>query len=437
MPSLMPFLLAFQASLTGNQGGRFGAVILEAPASSDTAALAACAEAAAEGDGRFTVVTLPDSVRSLEMTGGFASETSALCSAFSLDVLLVLTVPEPVSADRATFAGDSLRTSTRTELTATGRFYSSTGILTGSVSGTAAGETPPGVPPDIDALACTAVARMMDTALMELFPAEVRFTAGAGPRIDLPAGSESGITEGMFVSLVAVSPTIPDDVAQYQYLRSHGIAQVTSSGPGASSALMLSGSLAPGGSVIALERGRPASLSIGWEMAPVSLEQGADTGEPFDDSGAMNRIRIAVSTLRWGLCLGGGLHAGAMDQLSSFGVDFEAGWRLPVSAPKLAARLSAGLLADFMIQNVALDTLASNATAATFGGYAECGLEYLASDRMGLAASVLGFAGTEADSWTVQEYGGDNREAEPSEIYYTSVERDPFSIRAGAFYLIF
>lgn len=437
MPSLMPFLLAFQASLTGNQGGRFGVTILEAPASSDRTAIAACAEAAAEGDGRFDVVTLPDSMRSIVMTGGFSSETSAICSAFTLDVLLVVSIPEPVEADRPVLVGDSLRTSTRTELTATGRFYSSTGMLTGSVSGSASAETPAGLSPDIDALACTAVSRMMDTALMELFPAEVRFTATAGPRIELPAGSESGITEGMFLSLVAVSPTIPDDMAQYQYLRSHGIAQVTSAAPGTASALLISGSLAPGGSVIALERGRPASLSIGYEMAPVSLVQGAETGGAFDGSGTMNRVRIAVSTLRWGFCLGGGIHAGAMEHLSSFGVDFEAGWRLPVSAPRLAARLSGGVMADFMIQDVASDELASNATTATFGGYAECGLDLLASDRLGLSASVIGFAGTDADSWTVQDYYGENREAEPSEIYYTRVERDPFTIRAGAFYLIF
>jgi hypothetical protein len=286
-------------------------------------------------------------------------------------------------------------------------------------------------------MAADAAERIVDRAMLDLFPAETAFEASGEAEFSLPAGTDDGMREGMFLSLVAVAPSIPSDISQYRYLRSHGLAQVTSSGSSSSTARLLSGSLVEGGAVTAIEQGSPAFVSIGWEYAPVELVQGADTGEAFDPGQVMNRIRINVTSFRWGLCFGGALFAGAMEGLSSFGVDFQIGERLPLSAPELALRLNAGGGVDFMIQDVAADYLTSDASSVVFGGYAECGLEYLFADRLGLDASVAGYLGTDADSWTVQDEYGVNRDAQPWEVYYTEVSRKPVTIRAGAFYLIF
>lgn len=437
MPALIAIILALQSVPDGNRGSRLAILILDAPPGVDSRSIVADLEEVVLSHGRFVPVTIPDSLRELSLTSNYAAAIAGLCSSYSLDVVLALSIPEPDVEDMTVTFGDSLPAARRTEVSATGRFYSSTGSLSGTVSESVVSEGRfSGSEPDIDAMASEAALAMLDEALLELFPAETTFIAGSGSEILLPAGSGAGFDEGMFISLVAVAPSIPRDVSQYDLLRSHGIAQVMSCTEEGATALLLSGSLAPGGEVTALERGNPASVAIGWESAPVSLVQGAESPEPFDDGRTMNRVRITVSSFRWGFCYGGSLFAGAMESLSSFGVDLQAGWRLPVSAPRLAARLDAGATIDFMIQDVAEDSLASDATSAIFGGFASCGLDFLASDRLGLTLSALAFAGTEADSWTVQELDGDNREAFPSEVYYSRVEREPLSLRAGFFYLI-
>ncbi|HOG55161.1 MAG TPA: hypothetical protein PKV37_07125 [Candidatus Fermentibacter daniensis] len=437
MPALIAVILALLSTPEGNRGGRLAILILEAPPVVDTRSIVADLEEAVLAEGRFVPVAIPDSLRELRPGIDYSTAIAGLCAAYSLDAVLALSIPEPdVESVTVTF-GDSLSSTGRTKVSATGRFYSSIGSLTGTVSESVVHESRfSGAEPDIDAMASGAALSMLEEAMLELFPAETRFIAGSGSRISLPAGSGAGFSEGMFVSLVAVAPSIPRDVSQYDLLRSRGVAQVMSCTEDGATALLLSGALAPGGEVVALERGNPASVAVGWESAPMSLVQGAESPEPFDDARSMNRVRITVSSLRWGFCYGGSLFAGVMENLSSFGVDLQAGWRLPVSAPRLAARLDAGATVDFMIQDVAEDSLASDATSAIFGGYASCGLDFLASDRLGLTLSALAFAGTEADSWTVQDRYGRNREAFPSEVYYSGVKRDPLSLRAGFFYLI-
>ncbi|MFO8182899.1 MAG: hypothetical protein R6U39_01865, partial [Candidatus Aegiribacteria sp.] len=64
-------------------------------------------------------------------------------------------------------------------------------------------------------------------------------------------------------------------------------------------------------------------------------------------------------------------------------------------------------------------------------------LEYLFSDHLGLQLGVTGLYGSSAQSWTVQEYTGNVRDAEPDEIYYTSLEQGPVSAHVGVMYFIF
>lgn len=436
MSSIIALFLSLQSTIGGN-GGNLAVIILDAPEQYDTASAVEALESAVAVQGRFTPVWLPDSVRHLEISGSYSADMTGICSEYSLDVLMALSISEPDTVERAYFQGDSLVTSRRTDVTATGLFYTSAGTLAGTVTETVSSDSRPPMQPDLDRMAREASLAVLEKAMLELFPAETRFTASGGADIDLPAGSDDGLSKGMFVSLVAMAPSIPDDISQYRFLRSHGIAQIVQCDNGASRARLLSGSLVEGGTVTALERGAPALVSACWEMAPVELAQGAETEDLFDADRVMNRIRMTVSTLRWGFNFGGTLFAGAMENLSSFGVDFHAGLRMPLSAPRLAAVLNAGTAVEFEIQDVATDTLVSDATAASFGGYAECGLEMLASDRLGLTFSAVGFAGSEADSWTVQEMGGQNREAYPSELYFASVKRSPLTLRAGLFYLIF
>ena len=74
-------------------------------------------------------MTIPDSLRELSLTSNYAAAIAGLCSSYSLDVVLALSIPEPDVEDMTVTFGDSLPAARRTEVSATGRFYSSTGSL--------------------------------------------------------------------------------------------------------------------------------------------------------------------------------------------------------------------------------------------------------------------------------------------------------------------
>ena len=70
-------------------------------------------------------------------------------------------------------------------------------------------------------------------------------------------------------------------------------------------------------------------------------------------------------------------------------------------------------------------------------GSTDASMEYLFSSHLGIQFGISGVIGTAVDSWSVQEYSGKVRDANPDEIYYTKMEHGPYSIHAGLIYLIF
>ncbi len=411
-------------------------VLLETSPEFDSAMIVEAAEDAAEQSARFAVVDVPDSA--LIHAGGdnLLPAISGLAAEHSLDVILALSLGEPVSVDRIVAGPDSTRMVTRTDVWVSGRFYTSSGQLIGSISESGFAEFPSSLPRDGSVPARDAVVRMVERAMLELFPAEVEFEAAGSGGIILPSGTESGFHKGMFVSIVAIAPSIPLTAEGFDYLHSRALAQVIEAGPGESRARLLSGGVTPGGPVTAIEHGAPAFVSIGWDGVPVELEQGA-AAPSFDGSGMINRVSISVTTFRWGMCFGGTLHGGTMEDLSSFGVGFHAGPRIPLSPPETALRLTLGGEVDFMMQDVAVDYLLSDASAVTFGGFADCALEYLPFERLGFFTSARGYLGSSVDSWTVQDESGQTRSAMDAELHFTELAPSPLRFRAGMYYLIF
>jgi hypothetical protein len=413
---------------------RIGVTVLD-PGGFEIPVLVAAAETELAGNPRFTVVDLPDSAG---LTGGAGNldimpAIASLASGDMLDVVLMLAVSSDTVGGGPAIVVDSVTVYGTLEVTASGRFYTASGRLMGTLRETLRRPTSQGGAGD---MAAGAVAAMTGRAMLELFPAEVTFEAGTGGRHVLPSGRADGLRPGMFLELVAVTPELPLELSDYDALRSHGLAQVTRCSESSCEVTLLSGSLAPGGAVTALEQGAPASVTAGWEAAPVDLEEGAEQ-EGFEDSRIVSRAVVGVSTMRWGWCFGGTLFAGTTESLSSFGIGFQAGPRIALSAPGLALRLGAGAEVDFLIQDSAADYLMTDATSVAFAGLATLAVEFLPSDRIGLAVGATGALGTEADSWTVQDETGQTRQAEEDEIYYASVAPSTFRLKAGLFYLIY
>jgi hypothetical protein len=428
--------LAGLALLAEADPPRLGIVVLESPPGIEILGAEDAVALVFEETGRFDPSILPDSLLAPGTSGNLIPALMELASVSDLNVILALSIRPVEETERFSTTGDSLVRTVVTTVSVSGRFYSSSGTLLGAVDESASSETSLPLTADLQSLAERAASALGEKAILQVFPLEARFTAGDGSVVELPAGTVSGIHKGMYMSAVASAAEIPSTAEGYALLHSRGLLQVVSVGETSSRARLLTGNLVPGGPVTAVEHGAPASVRASWEMLPMDLEQEADSTQP-DESGVLNSITIGVSSFRWGLVISGALHAGAMENLSNVGVSFELGWRIPVSAPSLALVLAAGGEVDFLVQDVVADYLVSDGTAMAGGGLGTASLEYLPSDHLGLTLSLGTFLGSNADSWTVQSESGEVREAEPSELNYSTVGFSPLRLSAGMFYLIY
>lgn len=428
-------VLFIACSMSAASLPRMGIVVLECPGEIDPSLLLEVMRECVAETGRFEPVLLSDS--SISLYGNIISDIRSAASSEALEFLCVLTV-RPLEEDppRAVWRGDSLFESRRTTVTLSARFYTSSGDLVGTAEERSWAEVETPLLPDLDGMAAGAAVRLCDGMLLRVFPVEVGFTASEGGLQDIPAGSGEGLRAGMFLSAVASASEIPATPDGYEHLRSRGLLQIVRCDEDASRARLLAGRLAPGGPVTALEQGAPALLRAGWAGFPVELEEGAEQ-EDFSRSGMVSFVRLGLDSYRWGFCFGGSLMAGTMENLSAVGVEFRAGPRIPLASPSLAVRLTAGGMVDFLIQEVAVGYLATDASSVLAGGLSEACLEYLPSSHLGLSASFGSFLGSRADSWTVQEASGQAREAYDDELYFSELSLEPYWFSAGIYYLIY
>ncbi|MCK4671601.1 MAG: hypothetical protein KAT47_03590 [Candidatus Aegiribacteria sp.] len=384
---------------------------------------------------RFVVVDL-DSIAYLNVSPDLLiNRLQTIASDENLDIFLALEMPAAEEYDRTVFRNDSIITYKSVTVDVLGRFYTSTGTLIGTIRNTVSREEMLPFAPDHYRLALTCAEQLAARSILELFPLEVTFTASDSQVFNIPIGREQGISNGMIMAAVAASSGIPGEISEYESLRSRGLLQISDVGNTQSSARLLSGYLVNGGTVTAIEQSAPAILFMEYNLLSMQVEYGE--GLEGTDSDWSNNIRLGVETGKWGLSFGGGLRAGGLEHSSSLGIDLFAGTRIPLSSPSLGLRLSGGGEVIFLMQDVRSDTLASSSSAICVAAIADASLEYLFSGHLGVQFGISGVLGTAADSWTVQEYNGRVRDANPDEIYYTRMEYGPFSIHAGLIYMIF
>ncbi|MFO8183279.1 MAG: hypothetical protein R6U39_03825, partial [Candidatus Aegiribacteria sp.] len=384
-----------------------------------------------EESGRFQMVDLGEAAY-LPITGSFLDSLRTIAAEYSVDVFMALELLHPEVNDRTVMRQDSLVTVRVVSVEALGRFYSSTGSLIENLRGTATREGRLPLEPDTHRLAMQAAEGLAERSLLEVFPMEVTFEAGDREVFTIPMGTANGIDRGTVMAVVAVSSGIPDDPSEYRWLRSRGLLQVMDTGRTSSTARLLSGRLVEGGTVTAVEQSAPAVIFLEYSGAMQSVERGTGLG-PDEDLWA-NRLRLGVETAKWGFSFGGGIVAGGLEHSSLVGVDLMAGARLPLRSPSLGLRITGGGEMAFHMQDVRSLEIVSNATAISVAALADVTLEYLFSDHLGLQLGVTGLYGSSAQSWTVQEYTGNVRDAEPDEIYYTSLEQGPVSAHVGVMY---
>jgi hypothetical protein len=393
-----------------------------------------------ENSGRFEIVQVDAATDSSGLGGNLVYYLGQLAADEGIDLFLLIDCSDPLERQRTVTGGDSLTTWVTLTVDVSGRFYSSSGALIGSIRETAVAEGYVPVTPDAGNAALRASRNLAERSLLELFPIEVSFTVGAGPVYSIPEGSVAGLREGMVLSLVARSPDgIPTDPDMYEMLRSRGLLQVTGVSQATGVGRLLAGRLVEGGEVVAVEQGSPAIITLEYQAMPSPVEKVEGSGDdPVDETLLMNCVNVGGATCKWGLGFGGYLSTGSANHVSSIGVRFTMGPRIPLSSPSLGLRLSAGGEATFYMQDVRNDTLSSStATSVTFGGVAEADLEWLFSDHLGFVAGATARLGTSADSWTVQDEYGYTREALPWEVYYSSIEEGIVSGRAGLYYIIY
>ncbi|MEN8209157.1 MAG: hypothetical protein ABFR50_07890, partial [Candidatus Fermentibacteria bacterium] len=317
------------------------------------------------------------------------------------------------------------------------RFYSSTGNLIGTIKNTVEREEtlPYLYTPDTYGFAVLSARQLASRAILELFPIEVGFTASNSEVFTIPAGIDQGISKGTIMAVLASSTGMPDDIEEYQHLRSKGLLQIMDSRSSQSTARLLSGHLIDGGAVTAIEQSAPAVLYLEYAGFVMSSEP----GEGLEDNAAEwgSNMRLGIETVKWGLCFGGGVTTGGLPHSASIGIDLMLGTRVPLSSPSLGLRLSGGGELAFHMQDVRSTLLVSSATAISAAAVADATLEYLFSGHLGFQLGVSGVLSTSTNSWTVQEYTGSVRDAEPDELYYTEMKQGPFGIHAGLMYFMF
>ena len=433
----LPIALLLALAVTASAAlPRIGVLALDVYEEVDAAAVVEKVEGAYVSSGRFVVVPISDLVTDELTPENIAYRLDEISSTENLDVILALDVRPPQVEEYTTRRNDSLLDMREVSVEVSARFYSSTGALIGTVSERAFEEREIPFSPNAQSLAENALAELVERSLLELFPIEVRFTAVAGPRQELPAGTVSGVREGMVMAVIGSAQGVPSSEEEYALLGSRGLVQIVSASPDGARARMLAGHLVEGGPVTAVESGQPAAVAVSYHVCPTPIQPG-ESLESEDESIVVNRLRIEGRTAKWGLSFGGALNASTAEYFSAIGVEGLLGTRVPIDAPGLALGLHAGAGMSFLVQETAVDTLASDATGFSFGGMARASVEYLLTGHLGLEAGVTGRLYTSVDSWNVQEYSGRNRDAEPSELYYTEMDEAPVSFHAGVWYMIY
>ena len=387
--------------------------------------------------GRFQMVALGDDSFLDTSPDSLLSSLRTLAATRGVDIFLTLEVLTPRQSDRTVLRNDSLITYRTISVEVLGRFYSSAGNLIGTISNTVEREEtlPYHYTPDTYRYAILSARELASRSILEIFPIEVTFTASDSEVFTIPAGIDQGISKGTVMAVVASSTGIPEDIYGYQHLRSRGLLQIMDSRSTNSTARLLSGLLIDGGTVTAIEQSAPAILFLEYAGFVMSSEPGA--GLEDDAADWSNNIRLGIETAKWGLCFGGGVTAGGLDHSSSIGIDFQFGTRIPLSSPSLGLRLTGGAEMAFHMQDVRSILLASNATAISAAAVADATMEYIFSGHLGFQLGVSGILSTSINSWTVREYTGNIRDAEPDELYYTELKQGPFGVHAGLMYFIF
>ncbi len=385
--------------------------------------------------GRFQVVELGDDSFLDTPPDSLLNSLRILASERGIDVFLAMEILYPEENDRTVFRNDSLVTYRTVSVDVLGRFYSGAGTLIGTIRNTVTREEILPYSSDRYRLAILSARELATRAIMEIFPIEVTFTASGSEVFTVPLGRDQGISKGTVMAVVASSMGIPGSISEYQHLRSRGLLQIMDVRSSQSTARLISGLLIDGGTVTAIEQSAPAILFLEYCGFMMSSEPGA--GLEDDSAEWSNNVRLGIETAKWGLSFGGGVTAGGLEHSSLIGIDLQLGTRIPVSSPSLGLRLAAGGELAFHMQDVRSDLLASRATAVSMAAVADATMEYLFSGHLGFQIGVSGVLSTATDSWTVQEYSGNVRDAEPDELYYTELKQGPLGIHAGLMYFIF
>lgn len=351
-----------------------------------------------------------------------------------INVFFAIEVLAEQVQDRTFYRNDSLIVEREVSIELLGRFYSSSGVLLGSISEIRTrGETPPTLV-DRRTMILDCAENMTERAIFELFPIEVNFvTEGTSP-VHLPAGTEQGIEKGMVMYVIASTSEMPSSEDDYNLLRSRALLQITSAGPYESEGQLLAGYLAEGGNVVAIEHGPPANIAVSYLVMKPSVITGTNDFEVPD---LLHRYRISISSAKWGLSFNGGFVFDGMENISALGIEFLAGSRIPLVSPQLALRLSAGGEMTFLMQETVSDTLTST-SALAMTGLVDLDLEYMFSSHLGLCIGCEGMYGFGGDTWgAVQNDIGEIIEVTDDDLYYTQYRYNGFSMHAGLIYMIF
>ncbi len=362
----------------------------------------------------------------------------AIAADMSIDMFMLLDVSSP-QTDVSHGSATSLNVTRNTSVDVTGRFYTSEGTLLGSVREKKfSGSLQSSASIDLEALALQGVVLVTQRSLNEIFPYEFSFIVDQGPVFTLPVGTNGGVRKGMVFSVVALSLGVPRSADEYSQLSSHGIIQVTSSSSNSGSGRLIAGELVEGATVTAVENSTPGLIALSYSVLPIEVVPGDNlTGEENETSKIANQAEFFGGTSKWGLSLSGALFSGVLPRLSSIGVRGEVGTRIPLSSPAVGLRVGLGFEASYLMQNTRADSISSSANTATIVGTASANFEFLFSSRFGIHVGAVGRLGSSADSWTVTDWQGYNRDALPGEIYYAEIKPPPVSFSAGLTYLIY
>ncbi len=431
----MIFCLIMLSAMPVENLPSMGVIPLFAPGQYDVDAIVARAGELYEAAGRFRMIDLSQQEGFSGDPETLAYRLREMAAASGVDAFMVLDVGAPGYDTGLIPDADSIVTTRSTSVEVSARFYTSDATLMGTLREIVRGE---GYAPSQQLLALRGVETIVARSLLEMFALELTFTVEGGPIYSLPAGTDAGIHKGMVFALVARSEGIPQSRAEYEGLHSRGILQISQASSSSSSGRLLTGSLVQGSTVTAIESSSPANVFLQYNAIPVDIVPGEGlTGDDARDGRVLNQIELGGWTSRWGLAFGGSLVSGVLPRMSTIGVRGSVGAKIPLSSPALALRLETGVETDFLIQDTRADTVSASANTVTFSASIAAGLEWLFSQHVGVQGAAAACFSSGADTWSVQDWRGYNRDALPGELYYTEVNPSVLSGRLGLFYMIF